>query len=75
MKCPNCKADMEQDDWGDCRVQTLTGEEYVPPEALYHCEECGLEAGWRRGNALEVIFDPRTRLYSSEKDFYEGWVS
>lgn len=72
MKCPNCKADMERDDWGDLYIP---GERYKKPEALYVCEECGLEAGWKKGNALEVIFDPRTRLYSSEKDFYEGWVS
>lgn len=63
MNCPSCGIEMERDDYGDVRMRGLTKIIYDPPEALYHCEDCGCEVKWQKGYPLKVIFDPRTGKY------------
>lgn len=53
MRCPNCNEKMERED-------SLAGRRgFYKPEALYQCENCGLQASWVRGSRLTIIYDPR----------------
>lgn len=53
MNCPNCDEIMERED-------SLAGRrEFYKPEALYQCENCGLQGRWALRERFQITYDPR----------------
>ena len=53
MNCPNCDEIMERED-------SLAGRrEFYKPEALYQCENCGLQGRWALREKFQITYDPR----------------
>jgi len=60
MNCPNCDEVMDRED-------SLAGRrEHYKPEALYQCENCGLQAKRILGRSLTITYDPRDEFDADE---------
>ena len=78
MTCPNCGAEMYREDDEILKDPDARGRRPTVHVSRYLCEDCALEAEFRKFGSSEwfrVTFDPRTQEEQEERTYTPlGWA-